>query len=430
MTKTQTARIIGNVVMLGVVIGIGALLISLWRSSEQRLPPLNKVRAWVENRHWQEAGQVIDRYLAAGDRRPALLFLAGRVRAATGRYEEALQLLEQIPEQAPDYLESVFRRGQIQKVLGRRRKAETLFKKVITLGEQRNTPAALEYRRAAIYELVSMYSLERRAREAIPLIWGVYPEHAEPWRLLIALARLQGEPVYIERAVKELLVAVEADPEDGISRRALAWYYMKGGNLDEAVRWAEQAARLLPDDLDTVAVLFEVYVSRQNFRAIDEWLRKHTIPSEAPVQFWKAVAQAYDGLGKLDLAERFYRRALRLAPYDHRIHFSLGGLLIRRSRAEEGRAHLARFRELKTHYDAIQQFISELGGDERAPQWTVPSPEKCVELAEHCAGLGRQREAIGWCEMALAQDPAYAPADELLEKLRTQTTNPADRNGT
>ena len=418
MTRTQTARLIGNVVVATLVLGIGVLLVTLWRSSEQKLPPLSKVRAWVENRHWEEAGRVIDQYLSSGDRRPALLFLAGRVRAATGRYDEALQLLEQIPEQAPDYLESVFRRGQILKVVGRRRKAESLFKQVIRLGEERNTPTALEYRRAAIYELVSMYSLERRAREAIPLIWGVYPEHTEPWRLLIALARLQGEPIYIEHALKDLLVAVQADAQDGISRRALAWYYLKGGNLDEAVRWAEEAAKLLPEDLDTIAVLFEAYVARQQFSIVEQWIRSHGLPKEAPVEFWKTIAQAYEGLGQLDLAERFYRRALRLAPNDHRIHFSLGGLLIRLKHEEEGKKHLARFRELKKHYDAIQLFISELGGDERAAEWTVPSPEKCVELATHCAGLGRTREAIGWAEMALAQNPAYSPAAEFLETIR------------
>lgn len=184
---------------------------------------------------------------------------------------------------------------------------------------------------------------------------------------------------------------------------------------------AHQAVELLPEDWEARAVLFEVYVAQQNFAAIDQWLRSHPLPSQAPVAFWKVVAQACEGLGRLQRAEHFYRKALELAPYDHRIHFALGGLLIRLGNKEEGQRHLARFRALKEHYQAIQQFISELGGDARAAEWSVPTPEKCLELARHCAGLGRRREAIGWSEMALAQNPSFAPAADYLEQLRTSS---------
>ncbi|MBZ6376532.1 MAG: tetratricopeptide repeat protein [Kocuria palustris] len=85
-----------------------------------------------------------------------------------------------------------------------------------------------------------------------------------------------------------------------------------------------------------VVVLSEVYKGR-------EWL------------LWGCKAEALDGKGCYDLAERYYRKALRLMPDNvkyTKYHVGLGRCLLSQGKTEEGRLHLQRFLiELEEKFD-------------------------------------------------------------------------------
>ncbi len=434
-------KLLASVPLLVVATGVGMLLYHAWRNSQQRIVTIAHIQAWVNNGHWEEAEEAIDAYMARTSRpAPVIYLLAGRVRAAKGEFEQAIELLQKVPENSAAYVEALFRRAQIANHLGQRRKAERLFKQVVEVADRRGDLPSQEIRRSAIFELIAMYSLEQRSKEAIPLVWSVYPEHAEPWRLLIALARLQGEPPYVDRAVAELQKAITADPDDWYSHRALAYYNLKGGKFEECIRHAQKALELAPGDLTALAILFQAYVAQENYAAIDQWVRTNEIPRQAPQEFWRALGQAFEAGDRLEEALRYYTKALELAPFDYKNHFAVGSVLIKQGKRKEAEPHMKLFQELKAHYQAIQQFLSNLGDDSQAATWTVPPPQQCVELGRHCLALGRPREATGWAEMALVQDRTYRPAAELLDDalrwdrdavLRTMLgpTRPESRSG-
>ena len=62
------------------------------------------------------------------------------------------------------------------------------------------------------------------------------------------------------------------------------------------------------------------------------------------------LGAAYAALGRLDDAERALRAAILLQPDHESAHFSLGNVLVRAGRREEGRAQLTRFQELKSSF--------------------------------------------------------------------------------
>lgn len=415
------AKLIASIPLLVLTAGIGYLLYSAWENTQRPVITLAHIQAWVNTGHWDQADRALQEYMRSAPNPPPVVYLlAGRIRAAKGEFKQALDLLERVPEGSSVYLEALFRKAQILNHLGHRRKAEQLFKEVVVLADARGDLASTEIRRSAIFELIAMYSLEQRSSEAIPLVWAVYPEHTEPWRLLIALVRLQGEPPYVDKAVSILQTAVQADPDDWYSHRAIAYYNLKGGRFEDCVRHARKALELQPDDPQTLAILFQAYVAQENYAAIDQWIRTHDLPEEAPADFWRALGQAHEAADRFQEALTYYRKALEIAPYDYRNHFALGSVLIKLGRREEAEEHMKRFQELKAHYQALQQFISNLGDDSQAPTWTVPPPDQCVELGEHCLALGRPREAVGWAQMALVQAPSHAAAAELLERARRQ----------
>jgi tetratricopeptide (TPR) repeat protein len=404
------------VISLAVIAAVGFFFYSAWRQHGDPVPSLKRIHYWVDVGQVERAAAAIEHYLKLMPGDPDVLLLAARIQAAQGNLKEAMELLEKIPPRSPLYVEALLRRGQLYRELSWARQAERLFREVIRVAGSYEIPELRQFRRLAIFELIALYSLEHRPEEAIPLVWEVYPEHTEPWRLLIALARLQGEPPHPERAVQLLEKAAEQDPQDAISRRAIAWYSLKRGDPEGAIRWAHEALKLQPKDKEALATLFQAYQRLGQTEKIAQWLKSRELLEQPSAELLRAIGGAYEAMGQLDEAERYFRKALELAPFGFDMHFAVGTVLTKKRQLEEGKAFLVRFQELKKHYDSIQQWLGSLGEDAQAATWTVPEPPQCVQLAEHCWALGRYREARCWAEVALAQAPGFEPAQRFLDQ--------------
>ena len=90
----------------------------------------------------------------------------------------------------------------------------------------------------------------------------------------------------------------------------------KGGQLDDAARWLEQAVAKKPNDRQTLFLLSSTYMRKQEFsQAIPTLERLAELdPNNEDVQLDLGVAHAE--LGEFDQAVRYLERALELNPKD------------------------------------------------------------------------------------------------------------------
>jgi tetratricopeptide (TPR) repeat protein len=291
----------------------------------------------------------------------------------------------------------------------RLRDSELVWREVLKRSPAGNDDA-VPYRSTAQTELVALLLLERRAAEACELVWDMYPQHPEKWRLLITLARLKQAR---EWCINTLRRAVERDASDVDARRALAQYLVEVGRWDEAEAEAGTVLATRPDDATAREVLLQCSHARQQWDAMD--LADPALDRTRPA-VWIIDAQRRDASGDQAGAEQCFVEALRLAPTDPGVHYQFAQMLLHRGERDRAEQHMREFKRLQGHEQAIERFIDDLS-KLNARQWTAPGPAMCVSLAEHCRELGRPDEARGWLEEALQQKPESAEAAQALQAL-------------
>ena len=107
----------------------------------------------------------------------------------------------------------------------------------------------------------------------------------------IDLALLQGYDV-VQDFEKLLAVSVELVKQEPESRRIFfsrAWALRALGRFDEANDLAQERLKRLPDDVDSLRVLFSTAASREDYRAAHDWAQK-------VVDLGKAEASDFNGL--------------------------------------------------------------------------------------------------------------------------------------
>jgi tetratricopeptide (TPR) repeat protein len=378
------------------------------------LPRLAVVRQLADRGRWELAGQEIDKYLA---RRPSdadALLLAARIAGGRQDLERCVALLERVPAGSARQAEALVRQGQALRALGYGRRAEAVLRQALELaGPNRALPAD---RQSALAELVSLCHVEQRMREARELLWRMYPEHHEKWRLLINLARLQNRSPNAQKMIALLDTMVAKDPEDIDACRARAVSHAELFDWPRADDEATRCLALRPDDPGCVAVLLECYLAEQRWAEMDALLERPGVDAGDPA-VWRLRARRREAAGDLAGAEQCFRESLRLEPLHPATHFQFAQLL-RRTRRPEAEEHLDQFRELRQHQNEIEKFLTNYAADSAAA-WQRPKAADCAEMAEHCRVLGRAEEARAWLEEALRQQPDLADARERLRALRS-----------
>jgi Flp pilus assembly protein TadD len=106
-------------------------------------------------------------------------------------------------------------------------------------------------------------------------------------------------------------------------------------------------------------------------------------------------------------AEPLLRRALRLAPGDHEVHYELAGCLSQLGRADEARRHLERHKQIEAdlvQLDKAVQAMVKKPGD--------PGPR--LEAGRICLRNGQVAEGLRWLAGALELDPNHKPTHQAL----------------
>jgi tetratricopeptide (TPR) repeat protein len=154
----------------------------------------------------------------------------------------------------------------------------------------------------------------------------------EQHRLRITLGALYIRLRRYESARDQLERALERDPRNAIAQYYLAVVHKNEGNLEKALRHAENAARWMPretprlDGVDPSPLANSLYL----------------------------LAQVRASLGDVDAAEPVLRRVMEMDPSYPGPHYLLGRLLLQKGRDEEGRQELEHFHRAKKAAEHVE----------------------------------------------------------------------------
>jgi tetratricopeptide (TPR) repeat protein len=400
-------------VLVGAFLTAAIAVAALWRWTHP-LPKLSEVQRWVASGQWERADAAIGQLVKRRPKDGEVLMLAARVAAGRGDLERCVSVLGQIPQDSPLKAEALLRQAQAEQEMNHGRWAEAAWRELIGLAER--NPKLAPYLLTARAELVAILSLERRTPEAQAALWQMLPTHTEKWRVLIGLARTHARSSTPQSAIETLERLAENDPADLDARRALAMAAIDAFQWDRAIELATECLKQKPDDVRALEILLECYLRQQRWDAMDAILARAELGNAGP-RTWRLRAQRQEAAGQFDEAEASYREALRQEPLSQTTHYRLAQLLQRRGKGDSAGEHLAEFRRIKEHEDALAGIIIKF--PQSAPEsWTAPEPAGCVEIAEHCAALHRTDEARAWLQEALRQQPEFPAALEALENLK------------
>jgi thioredoxin-like negative regulator of GroEL len=399
------------IALLGVVAAV-ALPVMEWRRANP-LPSLTDIRRWADFGDWERADRAASERIARRPRDAEALMLGARAAAGMGDLERCWNLLGRVPDDAPAKPEALTRQAQTAQAMNLATRCESAWRQLLRIAKTNDSLG--KYRFSAQAELIGLLSLQRRNLEVETLLWQIYPNHSEPWRVLIGLARVNARNATSKSTIDLQRRLCASDPTDTATRRGLSLGLIETLQWDEAVEQAKACLELAPDEQWPWEILLECHVRKQEWDAADAAIG-HLNRDRAGPRLLRLLAQRFEAANRLQEAEVCYQDAIDADPFDHLTHYQFAQLLQQRDQGDRAQKHLAEFHELKKHEDFLSNFVSLF--PQASPEgWTAPDPAQCVAVAENCAALHRMDEARAWLQEALRQRPNWPDALEALRRL-------------
>ncbi len=170
------------------------------------------------------------------------------------------------------------------------------------------------------------------AADAFLQVIELQPNNGGAMRNLALLYRDLGDmDAAIDWAEKSLQLTDPSNVDElKKANQLVASLYQSEGRTDETVQYYEQISALDPSDANSLAVLANLYLSRQDLNSAVDALRRLTELEPDKFEHPLAIAQILQQAGQHDDALTFARKALELAPAEQKavveqLMTSLGG---------------------------------------------------------------------------------------------------------
>jgi tetratricopeptide (TPR) repeat protein len=320
--------------------------------------------------------------------------LRAELEVGRGRPDEAISLLTGIPESTPLAGPARLVAGQIEKSRDRARRMEALF-----LDALRLDPQLAPARR----ELIYLYSMQARRTEVTAQFRAL--AEREPLNHDDVLLWMNSfEDLWINNLIQSHLERyLAADPDDRLSRLALAGVFVRYYQLEEA---EALLAPLSDSDPDVRALRARMALGRMRLEEVRSLL------AEGPAEHVRlALLRGRFAVRMHDpaAAARQFRIVLRLEPTNREALEGLSVVLEQlgdRQGADSAQKQATQWR----HLTLLLQKSTVFGI--RTDQTLL------TQLGETCETLGQIPEARAWYRLALAQDPLDAAVQKSLFRLR------------
>jgi len=196
--------------------------------------------------------------------------------------------------------------GQLLAQQRRYAEAEAYLEKALALDPKLSSAQLLRA------DLTILQGRQDQARDLLTQLVAQQPRLAAAH---VRLGQLYDRAEDWKRAEECYRKALEADPNNAVAKNNLAWLYAEyGGNIDVALRLAQEAREAVPADPMIANTLGWIYVKKRSYASAIQLLRESVekMPKRALYRYHLGVA--YLGAGRTDEAKEALETALRLEP--------------------------------------------------------------------------------------------------------------------
>jgi tetratricopeptide (TPR) repeat protein len=399
------------------LIGLACVVLGVWTVNASRPPrSLAEIERLIDRGAWPRAEQQARRYLQRHASDSAARLLLGRILGARESYADCAQVLLEVPVGSPDRPMALLRAGQAWSLANRVRDAERAWIACVKSDSQ-TLSGDLEIRQECRRQLCKLYALERRRDALWQMSWAMHADAAprmkhEP---LAMQARYGFELVDPLTAAPSLDSAVEADPTDVYSRRALGLYLLEAERTEQArahLYRSVQEAR--EDSLVWEAWLGCLYKTGDAF-GLKKAIGELPASMDSSVECWRYRGLLAEQDGDVNAAIAATERCVKDQAWNPESHYRLGQLLRRVGQSEAAQKSIARSQELQAAQselrDAFDNYVHYWTGEVKR------RPELALQLATAYEKSGRVGETVAWLRVALAEDPGHAPSIAALERI-------------
>lgn len=346
---------------------------------------------------WDRAGVLLDRLAEVQAPDTEATLLRAEVANGQGRPDDALALLDALPDHAPGAARARLYAAQLERNRHRIRRAEARLLDAVAL-----EPGLPQARR----ELIYLYGMQAR-REELAAQFRALAELGPLDQNELMMWTASHEDIWVNDSIEDDLQRfLDADPEDRQSRLALAEVHLRDGRLDAC----EAVLKPLPNsDVEALALRAQVAMDRADLDAARALL------AEGP-RAHARLARLARLRGRLAVRDRdpaaavaAYQIAVELAPTNRE---GLQGLALALTLAgdEQSAAEYTRragaLREVADLLDRVRALDGQV--DRALP----------ARLGAACEAAGQRDEARAWYRLAVTLNPLDADAQQALYRLR------------
>lgn len=253
------------------------------------------------------------------------------------------------------------------------------------------------------YELNQAQEAEKHFAEAIKL--DPHFADAHDWLgltyLLQAAAPVgSGLPLdrpRVEEALKEMVQAIELDPENALYHLHAARASEVTKDFDRMAAHLEKAIALDAKLAEAHQRLGDLYAMRGDLENAEQGYRRALALNPGQAEAHHALGQVLINLGRYADAEQSLEAAVRLEPGNAQFHYSLGTALLRLGEQRPGQEEMAR-------YQALRERHKELNDFEKAAIAQPNDVQLCLALAVAYKQAGRLNDAMLQYRRAIALD--------------------------
>jgi tetratricopeptide (TPR) repeat protein len=357
-----------------------------------------EIRLSLDHRQWSRADSLLAQL---AQRRPPTaddVGLRAELERGRGWVDRAVRLLTGIPETDPHAAGARLFAGQIEKGRDRARRMEALFLEALRLD-----PKLAPARR----ELILLCALQARRVDvndqyrALAALEPLYYEDVLFWTASL-------ENIWVNESIRTQLERfLAADPDDRLSRLALAGVLLRSNQLEEA----QALLRPIPDaDPDGRVLRARIALNRLRLEEVRSLLDEG--PVEHPGLALLRGQLALRGNDPATAAQQF-RIALRQDPTNREAIQGLAIVLQKLGQTESA----ACYQKRAEHWRRLTALLEQA----RNPARGRRDPDLIVQLAEACEQLGRRDEARAWYQLALGLNPLDAAVQQALYRLRDRS---------
>jgi tetratricopeptide (TPR) repeat protein len=378
----------------------------------RRPPDLQTVRIYVDGKAWEKAVPMLERVLDSDPGNTEASRMLVDCLVSLDRHDEAIPYLHTNSGDEAAKADALYGSGVIHLLANKRRLAERDWKAVLALDE--TVPGVAEWQQKARNKLCSHYSFERRRREFLDVSEKMFDLSLPKERHVPLQFRMRSLVHVVEpnAAIKTLNAAVAADPDDLMSRAAIAWYLVDLDKIDEALARAQECRAQAPKDPFVWETWCTVLERRGDLKGVAEALKAIPPGAEDSLVAARMRSIAAEQRGDYDAAAAHLRHAMALDS-DPAHHQRMGRLLMRLKKPEEAKRELGLAGLKAPVVGEIQEFLQRY---QAAPEHIRQFAEWASEAASLMEKFERPDEARRWRLAALAADPSHRPSLAALER--------------